>query len=90
MTLVVKYCGGCNPRYDRVAFVTKVGEDFPDICIAGLGTVDPDFVLVVCGCFSHCADHEGLSGRFGKMVVTAPKDYEQLHRTLQSVLHGNA
>ena len=26
----VRYCGGCNPRYDRVALVKRIGGLFPE------------------------------------------------------------
>lgn len=26
----VRYCGGCNPRYDRVALVKRIGGFFPE------------------------------------------------------------
>lgn len=54
-TVIVKFCGGCNPKYDRVAYweeiktragdaVTWVAADFPR----------PDGMLLICGCHSVC------------------------------------
>ncbi|HRS83509.1 MAG TPA: hypothetical protein P5238_08490 [Smithellaceae bacterium] len=53
--VIVKFCGGCNPTYDRLAYweeikartgddVTWVGADFPR----------PDGMLLICGCHSVC------------------------------------
>ncbi|HNV57598.1 MAG TPA: hypothetical protein PK953_09740 [Smithellaceae bacterium] len=53
--VIVKFCGGCNPKYDRVAYweeikaragdaVTWVAADFPR----------PDGMLLICGCHSVC------------------------------------
>ena len=53
----IKYCGGCNPRFDRVAAVESLG------CRA-LPAARPgeryDLILVVCGCSAACAGLDGL------------------------------
>ena len=36
MTVAVKYCGGCNPRYDRGAALEKLKKRYPDIKFEGL------------------------------------------------------
>lgn len=60
MSLVVKYCGGCNPLYDRVKLVKEISE------ILG---VEPrydepksgDICLLVSGCSREClAKPEGV------------------------------
>ena len=33
MRLGVKYCGGCNPRFDRKEIVKRLKEDYPHINI---------------------------------------------------------
>lgn len=57
----IRYCGGCNSRYDRVAVVERLKRFFPeaDFVSAQSGTAYPA-VLVVCGCASRCADVSGL------------------------------
>ena len=30
MKVGIKYCGGCNPRYDRAAFVERLLSDHPE------------------------------------------------------------
>lgn len=69
-TVGVRYCGGCNPRYDRVGFVKKLTADFPEIdfVIAQPG-VEYDAVLVICGCLAQCADYSGIQGRLGTLLV---------------------
>ena len=57
MIFGVKYCGGCNPRYNRTAFFDTVKSRCPE---AEFQYVQPDVVydrlLVICGCPSRCAD----------------------------------
>lgn len=81
MLIALKYCGGCNPRYDRGNLTKQLETDFPeaDIVTAGnLGGRTPDVVAVITGCASACADHEQLQGRLGKVVLCEPGDYEAL------------
>ncbi|MDR2523868.1 MAG: hypothetical protein LBC93_09245 [Synergistaceae bacterium] len=76
--IAVKYCGGCNPRYDRVGFVRSLQGDFPELEVAGADAAEPDFALVVCGCPARCVQHEQLTGRQGKFVAASPEDREAL------------
>ena len=57
----VRYCGGCNPRYDRTALVRRLQSFFPEQAFvpAEQGKAYPA-VLVVCGCTSRCANVSGL------------------------------
>lgn len=74
MLIGVKYCGGCNPRYDRVACLERLKQGRPDdrIVTARPG-VYYDVLLVLCGCLSRCADLTGLSGA-RIVTVSAPED----------------
>lgn len=68
----VRYCGGCNPRYDRVALINKFKELFPEADFTG---IDPgvryDAVLIACGCQSKCADISGITVAPGKLFHLA-------------------
>lgn len=86
MKILVKYCGGCNPRFDRVALVRKVAEDFPAVEIVyGADLEGSDFVLVVCGCPVCCALHEELRGKFGKRVISSIEEYPLLFEELSKL-----
>lgn len=65
----VRYCGGCNPRYDRVALVKRLESLLPDLALvpARPGVPYPA-VVVVCGCSSRCADVGGLALPAGRLV----------------------
>jgi 4-hydroxybutyrate CoA-transferase len=84
MTIGIKYCGGCNPRYDHSSLAARLKEDLPDIQIAAAGDVQ-DYVVVLCGCSSACASHSHVTGKFGKCVVTDGKDYAALLQTLRAL-----
>ncbi len=77
MRIGVKYCGGCNPRYDRVAYVQTLASRWPDAVFepAQPGQVYHR-VLVVCGCPAQCAGVEGLDPSRLRYVYQPELDLE--------------
>ena len=68
----VKYCGGCNPRYDRVALVRQVEKEIDAPLVpAETGTVY-DELYVICGCSARCAEIDQLDANC-IMVFDSPK-----------------
>ncbi len=53
--IAVYYCGGCNPRYDRVRAVRELRERFPRLTFTLPDEGTPDGCLAVCGCTAGCA-----------------------------------
>lgn len=90
MDILVKYCGGCNPRYDRSKIIKKLTEDFCTLNITTNSNSNKtfDYVLVLSGCMSSCANHKELNGKYGKMVVTRLSDYEVLVNTLNKIINN--
>ncbi|WP_332236629.1 hypothetical protein [Sporolactobacillus sp. KGMB 08714] len=85
MKIRVKFCGGCNPRYDRGEIVRQLRTDFPDIDVVFSGEAEADLVVVICGCEVACADHAALHGRLGKIILVRAEDYAGLRRLLISL-----
>lgn len=75
----VRYCGGCNPRYDRVAAVERLRARFPNLkfCPAAPGQ---DLILVVCGCTAQCAGTSDLDGEL--LFLCRPEDFQAAARRL--------
>ncbi|MGN0658284.1 MAG: hypothetical protein ACI4LA_01625 [Emergencia sp.] len=59
MKIGVRFCGGCNPRYDRGAYYRKTVRNFPQhsFSVAEEGPLY-DVLLVIGGCTSCCASYE--------------------------------
>ncbi|WP_077611246.1 hypothetical protein [Clostridium sp. Marseille-P2415] len=56
MVIGIKYCGGCNPVYDRVRRVRRFIEENSLYEYVGISANQPcDYWLVVCGCIRRCA-----------------------------------
>lgn len=75
MEVGVRYCGGCNPRYDRVALARRLEAacPFARFSPARPGS-DWDVLVVLCGCSACCAGVEGIGARLGRVIVSAPED----------------
>lgn len=84
MIIAVKYCGGCNPRYDRTEILKKLRRDFPNhIVRVGGEEQPPDIVAVVCGCESQCVSHKDFIGKLGKLVLSSPQHYNKLYQIIK-------
>ena len=70
----IKYCGGCNPYYDRVALVKWIADR-----LAGKVEIVPldhgriDLVVAVEGCTTACADLSSVKNK-GTRIITQPED----------------
>ena len=70
MTVGIKYCGGCNPRYDRVAFAAALAAACPEaVCVPARPGETCDKLVVLCGCTARCADHSAVTARYGVLVA---------------------
>jgi hypothetical protein len=53
--VALKYCGGCNPNFDRVAYAEKIKSAAgPDIEWVTLDDEGLDAVLLITGCETAC------------------------------------
>jgi hypothetical protein len=67
----LKYCGGCNPEYDRVALVRCIEESLQ----GRVKFVSPEgegvgFILAVEGCSTACADLSAFQGKEIRVIST--------------------
>lgn len=63
LRVAIKYCGGCNPEYDRVAIVDHIKQSLQDkIEIVRPESEDVDLILSVNGCSTACADLKSFEG----------------------------
>jgi len=85
MTIKVKYCGGCNPRFGRVAAVARLRASLPGVKFPEGDAPEPDYTVIVCGCPSRCANPGTPGGRLGAFTVSAQKDMDRLMETLRNI-----
>lgn len=71
MKIGIKYCGGCNPRYDRSQEVEKLKKKFPQHTFTyEIENTVCDICLLVCGCMTACAEETGIAARKFKKLCT--------------------
>lgn len=76
MVIGIKYCGGCNPRYQREAFVKKLKARFPSHTYVTLKEQKKcDIWLLVCGCPAACVSGEGLIALKQRFLLTSMKEF---------------
>ena len=86
LTIGVKYCGGCNPTYDRVALVKQIEKRLR----GKASLVRPDseavsLVLAVVGCSTACADLNPFE-ELEVWVITRPEDAEPFIRHIEAMV----
>lgn len=80
MNIGIKYCGGCNSRYNRAAAVRKVIDSFPQhtFIYATQGASLCDIWLIVCGCITACASTEGLTATKKIFKINSPQGFVEV------------
>lgn len=62
MKIGIKYCGGCNPRFNRKETINKLDAYFEDIIFKPINESSwYDIVIVVCGCLTACVNKESIN-----------------------------
>jgi len=63
LTIGVKYCGGCNPEYDRAALAEEIAAILrPRARFVPADEKGVDLVLAIHGCPTACADLSPFGG----------------------------
>lgn len=76
--IAIRYCGGCNSRYDRGAFARQIQERFPNLQLKIFNPWEEFLAaLVICGCPARCAGQRDLPERLPRFVVAAAEDCER-------------
>jgi hypothetical protein len=73
----LKYCGGCNPRHDRIQTAALIKDQLKDL----VDFVSPEDapiegVLIIAGCPTACVDRMPFAGQ-PVWTVTGPEDAER-------------
>ena len=70
----VKYCGGCNPLFDRAQRLREVEQACPDVLFDYFTPEGKyDIILVINGCLKACADLSAMDYEVPK-VFAGPDD----------------
>ena len=86
----VKFCGGCNPRYDRVEALYQLKEIFKDkidFDYAKEGN-DYDVVLVIGGCTNCCASHKQYTASKGTLKMWQESDITRISESIEKLINN--
>ncbi len=66
----VRFCGGCNPRYDRRAALEEIERQLKDVDFVNAVEGYPhDLLLVIGGCTNCCASYEQFDTKQGVLKM---------------------
>ena len=86
----LKYCGGCNPSYDRVEYVRAVQEEAGDrIAWVPLDEGGFSTLLLVSGCDKQCVEMAEYR-ESGCRIVRIKDDYGTPSQILSHLLEGDS
>jgi hypothetical protein len=81
----LKYCGGCNPQYDRVQAVASIKKRLGDkFEFVPFEDPNAEGTLVVAGCPTACVDLKPFAGR-PIWVITSLRDVERFVEIISEV-----
>jgi len=79
----IKYCGGCNPFYERVEVVQRVQSLLKDRFIFSVDDVqESDIMVLVNGCPRACADRNSGNSEASSHSILGENDFESLIKWL--------
>ena len=82
----IKFCGGCNPRYDRGKALEKIKLQYPIMNFVLANEHDCyQVLLVMCGCKSACANIKPYRRNFTIVMDEADSLEDVLHQLMEKV-----
>lgn len=85
----IKYCGGCNPKYERKEFVNRVMEHFEgstDFELAKEGT-EYSGLMVVGGCSNCCAAYKHFTSLTKPMLIWGDEFFDDVVKGINEILN---
>ena len=79
----LKYCGGCNPHYDRVALVEWINKELEnDVDLLKPDKEGIDCLLIIAGCDTACVDLTSFKN-VPVRLITCPDDAREMINELK-------
>ena len=82
MRIGIKYCGGCNPVYNRGRQVKRLQEQYPEheFDFAAEDMKECEIGLVVCGCVRACASVDGLTPKKKLFLLPTERSFSEIKK----------
>ncbi|MCB2295001.1 hypothetical protein LGK95_16070 [Clostridium algoriphilum] len=87
MKIGIKYCGGCNPTYDRTDVVSRLKEH---LCEGdSVESIKPgiiyDIIVILNGCNKACGNNNNLEAIYEKVSITSESDIIKLFKLIDKI-----
>jgi hypothetical protein len=66
--LAVKFCGGCNPSFERIAVAQILHRALPEVCWV-LPEEEADLLIIINGCLGSCAERPEVQERADENLI---------------------
>lgn len=86
MTISVKYCGTCNPRYDGAQAVRDLQDALGITFVQFDAATLPDISVVVAQCPSKCIDPKNFPGREATFLLERPEQVPEIARNIKAIM----
>lgn len=91
MTCGVKFCGGCNPRYERGKALESLKEYFAgkvEFVNAEEGKTY-DFLLIIGGCTNCCASYKQYQWKTEYIKMWEKDHFEDVVKAIETLIYNN-
>lgn len=84
MKIGVRFCGGCNPRFDRGLALEKIRECKPnDEFLHAVEGEEYDMLLVIGGCTNCCASFDHFHSHTGVEKIWSDEHIPELNEEIE-------
>ena len=85
MKIGIKYCGGCNPQYDRKIVLDILSRELENAYVFEIAKQETtyEYILIVCGCVRTCAVCDNLKAKYSKIFSASENDYLKVIKLLK-------
>lgn len=91
MKIGVKFCGGCNPGYERGNIVKRICAAFPQVEIEPVREENTyDLILLISGCHAECLSVAAWQLQAPVISIYQERDYERIEKYLHSLNGKNS
>ena len=85
----IKYCGGCNASYDRTKTFEKIKNAFAKSEVLFENVEEKklyDYVIVLNGCLSQCADISKIQSKNGFFSIVSPDSLKEACKNIRILI----
>lgn len=87
----VKFCGGCNPGYERSKIVKRICAKFPQVEIEPVREESAyDLILLISGCHAECLSVAAWQQQAPVISIYQEIDYDKIQNYLRDMCGKNS